>query len=394
MKAKSHKTATLLCHDEIKDQYGAIVPPIYQNSLFRFKDWDAIDNAFDHKAEAYLYSRLMNPTVEIAEQKIASIAGGEKAKLCASGIAAVSSAILSCVKAGDHIVTVKNIYGPTNNFISKYLQNKMNITSTYVDGTKIENFENAIKENTSLIYLESPSSLTFELQDLKEVARLAKAKGIRTAIDNTWASPIFQNPLSLGIDIEVHSVSKYLCGHSDVVAGVIIGSKEIVDKILLAEHELLGAKMAPFEGWLVLRSLRTLEIRMKAHQASAMEVASFLEQHNKIRNVNYPGLPSFPQANLAKEQMSGNSGLLSFQLATQDIDKIKNFIDQLEIFSLGVSWGGHDSLVYAPVISYLKELSPEKFEAFGIDASLIRISVGLEDVEDLIKDLDQALNVI
>ncbi|MBT8230131.1 MAG: aminotransferase class I/II-fold pyridoxal phosphate-dependent enzyme [Bacteroidia bacterium] len=388
---KKSNPETILCHDTEKDQYGAVVPPIYQNSLFTFENWESIDKAFDNKAGAFLYSRLLNPTVKIAEEKIAAICNGEKAKLCASGIAAVTSAILHCVNAGDHIVTIHNVYGPTNNFINHYLKRKFNISATFVDGTDPENFRNAIRDNTKLIYLESPASITFELQDLEAVTKIAREHNIKTVIDNTWASPIYQKPLDLGVDLEVHSVSKYLCGHSDVIAGVIIGKQKDIDQVIMGEHELLGAKMAPFEGWLILRSLRTLQVRMDAHMKKAMAIAAFLETKKEVVKVNYPGLKSFSQYELGKKQMSGFSSLMSFQLRTKDIDKIKNFVNHLKLFRLGVSWGGHDSLVYAPVISYLKELSPDKFEAMGIDAGLIRISVGLEDTDDMINDLNQAL---
>jgi len=387
------KDATILNHDTYKDRHGAVVPPLYQNSLFTFKNWDAIDKAFDDKSENFLYSRLLNPTVKVAEEKIAKLCRGEKAKLCASGIAAVTSAILHCVKAGDHIVTVKNIYGPTNSFINNYLKNKFNITATFVDGKNVEDIENAIQDNTSLIFLESPGSLTFELQNLSAIAAIAKSRNIKTAIDNTWSSPLFQKPLEVGIDMEIHSVSKYICGHSDVVAGVVVGSKEMINQIILAEHELLGAKMAPFEGWLITRSLRTLAIRMKAHQENAFHVAEFLEAHPMVKKVFWPGLKSFDQYELAQQQMTGYSGLMSLELATKDISKIKAFVDGLKLFKLGVSWGGHDSLVYAPVISYLKELSPDQFAAVGINESIIRISVGLEDKEDLVEDLDNALSL-
>lgn len=391
MKKKPLHDETKLSFDTYKDQHGAVVPPIYQNSLFTFNSWDAIDKAFDNKYQDFIYSRLLNPTVQVAEEKIAALCRGEKAKLCASGIAAVTSAILHCVKANDHIVSIHNIYGPTNTFINKYLRDKLNISVTLVDGTDLDNIKNAIQDNTTLIYLESPASLTYELQDLEAVAKLAKSKGIKTVIDNTWASPIYQKPLTLGIDIEVHSASKYLCGHSDVVAGVVIGNKNIIDSIISNEHELLGAKMAPFEGWLILRSLRTLPIRMAQHQSNAMIIADYLEDHPKIKRVFYPGLKSFPQHELAKKQMKGFSGLLSFELATKNIDAIKQFVDSLELFKLGVSWGGFDSLVYAPVISYLKELDPDQFEAMGINASIIRVSVGLEHWEDLKNDLERSL---
>jgi len=388
------KDETILNHDTYEDQHGAVVPPLYQNSLFTFKDWDAIDRAFDDKAGNFIYSRLLNPTVKVAEDKIAQLCRGEKAKLCASGIAAVTSAILHCVRAGDHIITISNIYGPTNTFISSYLKDKFNISVTYVSGTQVSEFKDAIRDNTTLIFLESPASLTFELQDLRAVAKLAKQHDIKTAIDNTWASPLFQKPLELGIDIEIHSVSKYICGHSDVVAGVVVGSKEIIDAIITAEHELLGAKMAPFEGWLITRSLRTLALRMRAHQENAHHIAAFLERYNEVKRVFWPGLKSFAQYDLGQEQMSGYGGLMSFELATKDISKIKNFVNALQLFKLGVSWGGHDSLVYAPVISYLKELSPENFHAMGINESIIRVSVGLEDKEDLIADLEIAFQSI
>jgi cystathionine beta-lyase/cystathionine gamma-synthase len=391
---KSLRDESILNYDNYEDQHGAVVPPLYQNSLFTFKGWDDIDKAFDHKTEAYIYSRLMNPTVKVAEEKIAAICRGEKAKLCASGIAAVTSAILHCVRAGDHIITIKNIYGPTNRFISSYLKEKFDISSTYVDGRDVAEFESAIKENTTLIYLESPASLTMELQDIEAITTLARAKNIKTVIDNTWASPIYQKPLTMGVDLEVHSASKYLGGHSDVVAGVIVGSQSIVDAIITAEHELLGAKMAPFEGWLILRSLRTLSIRMRALMENTTAVAEFLESDSRVVKVNYPGLKSFEQYELGQKQMTGYGCLLSFELATKEIPMIKNFIETLELFSLGVSWGGHDSLVYAPVISYLKELTFDKFEAMGINASLIRISVGLEHKEDLIDDLRNALGQI
>jgi len=393
-KKDNRKTETILAFDTYKDQHGSVVPPIYQNSLFTFDSWDQIDKAFDSKYENFIYSRLLNPTVKIVEDKIAAICHGEKAKLVSSGIAAVTSAIIHCVKANDHIVTIKNIYGPTNTFISTYLKNKFNITSTFIDGRDIENFKDAIQDNTSLIYLESPASLTYDLQDLKAVALLAKSKGIKTVIDNTWASPIFQKPLTLGIDIEVHSVSKYIGGHSDVVAGVIVSNKSIIDSIIGNEHELLGAKMAPFEGWLILRSLRTLPIRMKAHQDNGMKIAAYLESHSKVEKVFYPGLKSFPQYKLAQDQMSGSSGLLSFELKTKEIAKIKTVVNNLKLFKLGVSWGGHDSLVYAPVISYLKELTPDQFKGFGINPSILRLSIGLEHWEDLKDDLERVLAMI
>jgi len=226
--SKQYKTDTLLQHyGEDRTAYkGAVVPPIFQNSLFTYESWEAIDEAFENRIENYIYTSGNNPTVEIVEKKLAKLAGGEKAQLFASGMAAIAAAIFSSVNSGDHIITIKNIYGPANNFLQSYLKPKFGIDVTYVHGENPKDFEEVIRSNTTLIYLESPSSAIFSLQDISAVVNVAKLKGIKTIIDNTWATPIFQKPLAMGIDLEVHSCSKYVGGHSDVVAGVVIGKKE------------------------------------------------------------------------------------------------------------------------------------------------------------------------
>lgn len=384
---------TLLIHhkEDHSNYQGAVVPPIYQNSLFVFKDWDAIDQAFEDPVNNSIYSRGRNPGVSMVEEKLAKLCHGEKAKMFSSGMGAISASILHFVKANDHIITINNVYGPTNNFIRHYLKEKSNIESTFIKGKDIQEFEDAILPNTKLIYLESPSSAILSLQDLEAIAKLAKKHNIKTVIDNTWASPIFQKPLDLGIDLEVHSCSKYIGGHSDIVAGVIISKEKDIDEIFSNEAALLGAKMAPFEAWLILRSLRTLSIRMKEHQRNTMEVIQFLQKHDAVEKIYYPGIPTFDQYELAKRQMSGFSGLFAFELKSNDLDKIKEFVNNLHYFKIGVSWGGHESLVYAPAISYLKELTPEQFKAMNISLGTIRMSIGLEDSEDLINDLERSL---
>lgn len=385
---------TLMAHlgeDREKNQ-GAVVPPIYQNSLFTFEDWDAIDRAFENKACSNIYTRGNNPSVRNPEDKIAALAGGERAKLLASGMAAISAAVLHCLKAGDHLVTINTLYGPASNFIGSYLVEKMGISVTYISGEDPEEFRSAIRENTALFYLESPSTAVYSMQDIRAVAGIARSRGVKTVIDNTWATPHFQKPLQMGVDLEVHSCSKYLGGHSDIVAGVVIGREENIRFISTREHELLGAKMAPFEAWLLNRSLRTFQMRMERHQQSALRIAEHLENHPGIRRVIYPGLPSFPQYDLGRSQMSGYSGLMSFELAADGLESVKRFVNGLRLFRIGVSWGGHESLVYAPAISYLKEMSEERFKEMGIVPGLIRISVGLEDCGDLISDLEQAIN--
>jgi len=373
---------------------GAVVPPLYQNSLFTFGSWDEIDEAFDDRVEHPIYSRGTNPTVRSVEIKLASVAGAPAARLFGSGMAAITAAVLHSVGPGDHVVTVRNVYGPTQNLLGRYLAAKMGLETTFVDGSDPLDFERAATDRTRLFYLESPSSAVFSLQDLAAVARIAKERGIRTIADNTWATPIFQKPLELGIDLEVHSVSKYLGAHSDLVAGAVLGSAEDIRSIAVTEAELLGGKMAPFEAWLLQRSLRTLPMRMDRHQASAGVVARFLESRPEVSAVRWPGLESHPQHDLARRQMTGCSGLMGFTLATDDLAAIKRFYDSFRLFQRGVSWGGHESLVYAPAISYLKELSPERFGALGISLGDMRISVGLEDPDDLVADLTRALETI
>lgn len=388
--------ATILTHDK-KDgrkYHGAVVPPIFQNSLFTFDSWEDIDEAFSNRTTTPIYSRGINPTVQMAEEKIAKLARGQKAKLFGSGMAAITAAVMSCVNQGDHIIVVKNTYGPAQNLMNRYLPEKMGITVTFVEGTEVADFEKAIRPETKLIYLESPSTAVFSLQDIAGVTELARANEIKTVIDNSWATPLYQKPLTLGVDLEVHTCSKYLGGHSDVIAGVVIGNDAVIDKMSVEEGELLGGVCSPMTAWLITRSLRTLLPRMKAHEESALRIAHFLEEHPSVSKVYYPGLESHPQYELGRHQMTGNSGLMGFELATDELPSIKRFFNSFELFQIGVSWGGHESLIYAPAISYLKEFSPDQFASLGIRAGLMRISIGLEDVEDLIADLDQALSRI
>lgn len=383
------KESTIIAHlGERRAEFkGAVVPPIFQNSLFTFENADAIDQAFSNFTESNIYTRGNNPTVKILEEKVAALEKGEKAKFFTSGMAAISAAILHFVSANDHVICVESVYGPTSNFLSEYLGKKFGLSVTYVNGS-IESIEAAKRDNTSLIYLESPSSGIFACQDLEIIAKYAKSQGIGTIIDNTWATPIFQNPLVYGIDIVVHSASKYISGHSDVVAGVAIASKEIMDSIFMKEHNFIGGKIAPFEAWLILRGLRTLPIRMKRHEESTGVIIDFLRKHPKVIQVIYPD-----EDPIAQKQMTGFSGLFSLVLDT-DEQGARDFIDQLKYFSIGVSWGGYESLAYAPIISLSKEMSKEKLEASGIHPGLIRLSIGLEDPEDLLEDLEQALSFI
>ena len=366
--------------------FNAVSPPIFQTSNFSFDSYEDYQKAITGETNNYLYSRGNNPTVNIVEQKIAALEHGEQAKLMSSGVAAISAAVMAFIKSGDHIISVGDCYGWTNRLFTSYLK-RFNIEYDFVDGRNPHDFENTLKSNTKIIYLESPTSLTFKIQDLKAIAKIAKNHGIKTIIDNTWATPIFQIPIDFGIDLVVHSVSKYLGGHSDLVAGIIIGKKTDIKFIYEQEFLNIGHVPDPFMAWLILRGMRTLQVRMKQHNESAGKVARFLEQHPKVDSVNYPFLESFPQKELARSQMSGGAGLFSFQVKTKDVEKIKLFINSIRVFKRAVSWGGYESLIYANAISFISDIPEDR-------VSLIRIHVGLEAPALLIKALQDALDLI
>ncbi len=385
MDNKNISIETMLSHfaEDRSKSFGAVVPPIYQTSLFTFESMNDLSNAFNNEDDSFIYTRGNNPTAQIVEKKIAFMENGECAKLFSSGMGAISSAIMSCVKTGDHIVAVETVYGPTIKLLTEYLSEKFDIETTFVKADANE-IINATQDTTKLIYLESPTSLVFEIIDIKKVTAFAKEKNIKTIIDNSWATPIYQKPLNLGIDISVHSVSKYISGHSDIVAGVAISTRETIKNMLRNEHALFGAKISPLEAWLILRGMRTLPVRMRQHSESALIIAKYLENHPKILKVNYPGLESHPKHILAKKQMSGFSGLLSF-IVSSNLEGTHKFVDSLNYFNIGVSWGGFESLA----INLARDGKDE-----SIPSGLVRASIGLESAQDLINDLNQSLERI
>ena len=367
---------------------NAIVPPIYMTSLHTFNSIDEyINNPIS--PGKFIYGRVSNPTVEIVESKINALEQGGGARLFASGMAAISSAILSAVSAGGHMICVKNVYGPTKNFIDNYLK-KFNITCTYVKGNEIEEFEQALQPNTQLIYLESPSSIVMSVQDLGAVAKLAKSRGIITAVDNTFSAGVYQKPLTLGIDMSVHTLSKYMGGHGDLIGGVLIcADSERMKKISSQERELLGGIIGPMEGWLVLRGLRTLMLRLRHVVDTSLKIAEFLESHPGVDKVYYTGLESHPQHELIKRQMSASTGLMSFTLKCSYEDT-KRFVDNLKMFRVGVSWGGFENLANMPYASY----SEEQLEFAGAENKLVRICIGMDTAEEMIEDLKQAIEAV
>lgn len=375
---------------EDREQYfNAVAPPVIQTSNFAFKTLEEFRQAFTNELTHHIYSRGNNPTVQILREKLAALERAEDALVFASGAGAVACAVIANVQAGDHVVCVEAPYSWTKALLTKFLP-RFGVTCTFADGRSIENIEQALQANTKLLYLESPNSLTYELQDLEACAKLAKSRGIVTCIDNSYCSPIYQNPIEYGIDLVVHSGTKYLNGHSDVVVGVACGSKAMIQKIFDSEMMTLGNIISPHDASLVLRGLRTLELRVKRSFESALKIAQYLENHPKIEKVLYPFLPSFPQYELAQKQMRGAGGLLSVYLKADKIEQAEAFFHRLQRFLLAVSWGGYESLVLPTAAFYKipgREDSPQPF-------NLVRFYIGLEDAEWLMEDLEQALTIL
>lgn len=382
---KSSRLITAHYGEEYEHYYNAIVPPVFMNSLNVFEtldDYYEFDRKDKHK---YCYGRVQNPTVRILEDKIGALEHGVGALAFASGMAAATTAVLTVCKAGSHVVCVRNAYGPLKDFLDGYCREHMDITTTYVDGERLEEFSGCVSKATGLIILESPSSVVFSLQDIRGVAGIAKECGAKVYIDNTFCTPLYQQPLDLGADIVMHTTSKYIGGHSDVIGGMLAVKDPELMKQLLAYRELFGGIPGPMEAWLMIRGLRTMEVRVEKHQETALAVARYLEQHPKVRKVNYPGLPSHPQHDLMKRQQSGNTGLLSFEIEGTAEEAAK-LAESLKIFKIGVSWGGFESLVFLPHVRQ----DEENCRRLRGDKNIIRLHCGLEGTEALIADLESA----
>ncbi|MCX7924408.1 MAG: PLP-dependent aspartate aminotransferase family protein [Fimbriimonadales bacterium] len=377
---------TLLQHlgEEEPFPYGSVTPPIVQSSLFTaqtLRDRNARQGANEY---GYTYTRVSNPTVRLAEQKLAVLEGTEDALCFGSGMAAIASAILTFAESGAHVVCVETVYPPTRALLTSWLA-RYAVQTTFVSGECVEEFEQAIQPHTRLIYLESPSSLYFRLQDLRAVSELARAHGILTLCDNSWATPIFQNPHALGVDIVLHSASKYLGGHSDLLAGVAAGRREHIEPIRQT-RELLGGILDPHAGWLLLRGLRTLPVRMERAHKSGLQVAEWLSVQPQIAKVNHPGLPTHPQHPLARAQMHGYGSLFSFETHPITEEQAYTFAERLHLFRFGCSWGGYESLLLG-----WAQTEPD---AHGKASWLFRLYVGLENPDDLIRDLQEAIDAL
>jgi cystathionine beta-lyase/cystathionine gamma-synthase len=375
--------ATIVAHDE-PHPMGAVVPPIYQSSLFTFPSYDELGARFRGESTHAVYSRVDNPTTGEFERKLAALEGAEAARGFASGMGAISTVILGLCRTGDRILCVRHVYPDTYRMMLKMLP-RFGIAVEFVDGGDADAVAKALP-GARLLYLESPTSWVFETQDLKRLAALARDAGVITVIDNSWASPIFQRPIEHGVDLVLHSASKYLGGHSDVVAGARAGSRALMATIDDAAFPYLGAKLSPFDAWLLIRGLRTLPLRIRRHHESGLDLAGRLARHRSITRVHHPALSNGP----GLATLSGWSGLFTIELAP-GID-VRRFCDSLTLFKLGVSWGGHESLAVPALLTLQQTGGPNSFREFGVSPRTVRLHIGLEEVEDLWRELEQALH--
>ena len=366
-----------------------LLPPIYQNSTFQFNNAEECASAFLDEESGYVYTRWGNPTQEVLEKKLAILEGGEAALTTASGMGAISSALLTALSDGGHVVAMETLYSATFNILNEELP-RMGIETTFVDATDLNLVENAIRPDTKVIYLESPTNPLLKLVDLAACAKIAGKHNITTIIDNTFATPCSQQPISLGIDVVLHSITKYLSGNGAVVAGAIVGNKDFIVKAKQRALRNFGAVISPFNAWLTLLGIPTLPLRFSRHCENASKIATYIESHPAIDWVRYPGLASHPQHELAKRQMKGFGGMITVELKGGRVAG-EELVNKLQLCSLAVSLGDVRTLVCHPASTTHSHVPSEVRQRTGITDGLVRFSIGLEDAEDIIADLDQGL---
>ncbi len=393
---KNTKFATKTIHGGFeKDPVsGALATPIYQTSTYIFDTAEQGGRRFALEEGGYIYTRLGNPTNSQLEEKIALLEGAEACMSMSSGMGAITSAIWTLLKAGDHVVVNKTIYGCTFAFFNHGIS-RFGVDVTFVDATNLDEVRDAMRENTKIVYLETPANPDNRLVDIEAVSEIAhKNKDCVVMVDNTFCTPYLQKPLELGADIVVHSATKYLNGHGDVIAGFVVGKKEYIDQVrLFGVKDMTGSVLGPFEAYLILRGMKTLHVRMDRHTENAMKVAKFLEGHDKVISINYPGLESFQQYELAKKQMKAPGGMIAFEVEG-GLEGGKKLLNSLKLCTLAVSLGDCETLIQHPASMTHSPYTKEERAEAGISEGLIRISVGLEDVEDIIADLAQGLDKI
>ena len=371
------------------EQTGAIVTPIYQVSTFAFKDVDQGAELFEGKGKGYIYTRMGNPTIQAVERAVAILEGGFGGLGCGSGMAAIHTTFAALLAAGEHVVCSAIVYGPTQTLLANVMS-RFGIESTFVDTSNLDAVKRAMRPSTKLIFVETPGNPVLAVSDLEAIAGVAHGQGVKVAVDNTFMSPVLQQPIMLGADVVVHSMTKFLNGHADVVAGMIVVKTEDDYKAFRKVLNQLGGVIDPFNSFLVARGIKTLALRMERHCASAEKVARFLEQHPKVSKVYYPWLESHPQHELAKRQMKGGGGVVSFELAG-GIEAGKTLLNSLHLCTLAVSLGGVETLIEHPASMTHLSMGAAARARAGIPEGLVRISVGIEDAGEIIADLEQGL---
>jgi cystathionine gamma-synthase len=390
MKRRNRRPETAAVHGaaDLEKKNGPVATPIYQTSTFEVTDND--EQLRVTSTDRY-YTRWGNPTITVAEQTIAEIENVDAARVFASGMGAITTTILALLKSGDHIVAQRDIYGGVTKFLSQWLP-RLGIETTFVDTTDYDQHPRAIRPNTKLLYLESPTNPSLRVVDMKKVAALAKQHGLISMIDSTFGTPINQHPAEYGIDLVMHSGTKYLSGHADLTCGVVGGRRELIEQIN-DTRTTLGNCMDPHAAWLLIRGLKTLAVRVARQNENAQRVAEFLERHAKVRRVHYPFLKNHPQHSIAREQMSGGGGMVTFEVEGTGEDA-RRVSEAMRLFTLATSLGGVESLVSIPVLTSHAMISAEQRAKMGVTEQMIRLSVGIENADDLIADLGHALEAV
>jgi cystathionine gamma-synthase len=390
MKRPTRRPETAAVHGaaDLEKKNGPVGTPIYQTSTFEVTDNDEQQRV---TATDRYYTRWGNPTNTVAEQAVAALEGVEAARTFASGMGAITTTILALLKAGDHVVAQRDIYGGVTKFFSQWLP-RLGIETTFVDTNDYDQHARAIRPNTRLLYLESPTNPALRVVDLKKVAALARQHKLISMLDSTFGTPINQHPAAYGIDVVMHSGTKYLSGHSDLICGVVAGRQALMDQIW-DTRTTLGNCMDPHAAWMLIRGLKTLAVRVARQNENALRVAEFLEQHAKVRRVHYPFLKSHPQYSIAREQMTGGGGMVTFEVEGTGEDA-RRVSEAMRLFTLATSLGGVESLVSIPVLTSHAMISAEQREKMGVTEQMVRLSVGIESVDDLIEDLERALEAV
>ncbi|MFZ2323329.1 MAG: PLP-dependent aspartate aminotransferase family protein [Ignavibacteriaceae bacterium] len=373
-------------------EYGSVVPPIYQTSTFKFKSTQHGASLFAGEEKGYIYTRMLNPTVEAMENAVAELEGGYKALGCGSGMAAVHTIFATLTQTGDHVVCSSAVYGPTTTLLGTVMK-KFGVETSFVDTSNLDAVQNAIKPNTKVVYVETPGNPTLCISDLSEISKIAHKAGAKVVVDNTFMSPALQNPIALGADVVMHSLTKFLNGHADVVGGIIVVKDEMTYQQFRKTLNQVGGVIDPFNSFLVHRGLKTLAIRMERHCQNAQKIAEWLEKHPMVETISYPGLKSHPQYQIGMKQHKGPGGMITLELKG-GLEAGRIMMDSVKLFQLAVSLGGVESLIQHPASMTHFSMGKEARLAGGITDGLVRISVGIENVNDLIFDLEQALTKV